>query len=224
MQSWNQRIALCVSLATLALAGCQPVPADSVARGEVLFSRCAYCHMADGAGKEELMAPAIAGMEFWYVEEQLTEFREGARGLHAEDIPGMRMRPIAMTLRSEQDVKDVSAYVAQMTPVAPESTLTGGDAEVGKGKYAICAQCHGPEGEGYAGTKNSMGQVKQVPALAGRSDWYLQTQIHNFKAKIRGTNAAPGSDKFMMATTWVNTMATEQDVLDVLAYIQTLDK
>jgi cytochrome c553 len=135
----------------------------------------------------------------------------------------MRMRPIAMTLRSEQDVTDVAAYVAQMTPVKPAATLSGGNAQVGAAKYGICVQCHGPDGKGYASTKNAMGQVKQVPGLAGRSDWYLLRQIHNFKSKIRGTNFAPGSDKFQMANVWVNTMASEQDVLDVLAHIQTLD-
>jgi cytochrome c oxidase subunit 2 len=223
MQSANQRIAFCAALVALALAGCQPVPVDSAARGEVLFSRCAFCHMADGAGNPELMAPTIAGMEEWYVEEQLNAFRNGARGAHFEDFPGMRMRPIAMTLRSEKDVADVATFVASMTPVKPAATLHGGDAKAGAAKYGICVQCHGPDGKGYAGTQNTMGQVKQIPGLAGQSDWYLQTQIQNFKSKIRGTNAAPGSDKFMMANVWVNTMASEQDVLDVLAHIQTLD-
>ncbi len=223
MQSANQRIALCAALVALALAGCQPVPADSTARGEVLFSRCAFCHMADGAGNPELEAPAIAGMEAWYVAEQVNAFRDGDRGMHAEDIPGMRMRPIAMTLRSKQDVTDVAAFVAQMTPVKPAATLHGGDPKVGAAKYGVCVQCHGSDGKGFDGNKNAMGQVKQVPGLAGRSDWYLQTQIQNFKSKIRSTDDAPGSDKFMMATVWVNRMASEQDVLDVLAHIQTLD-
>lgn len=223
MQSANQRIAFCAVLVALALAGCQPVPADSAARGEVLFKRCAFCHMTDGAGNAELMAPAIAGMEQWYVDEQVNAFRDGARGLHAEDLPGMRMRPIAMTLRSKEDVADVATFVASMTPAKPAATLHGGDAQAGAAKYGICVQCHGADGKGFAGTENAMGQVKQVPGLAGRSDWYLQTQIQNFKSKIRGTNAAPGSDKFQMANIWVNTMASEQDVLDVLAHIQTLN-
>lgn len=223
MQSANQRIAFCAALVALALAGCQPVPADSAARGEVLFSRCAFCHMADGAGNPELGAPAIAGMEGWYVAEQLTAFRNGARGAHAEDFPGMRMRPIAMTLRSEQDITDLATYVAQMTPVKPAATLHGGDPKAGAAKYGICVQCHGADGTGFDGTKNATGQVKQVPGLAGRSDWYLKTQIHNFKSKIRGTGFTPGSDKYQMANVWVNMMASEQDVLDVLAHIQTLD-
>jgi len=224
MKSWNQRIALCASLVTLALAGCQPVPADSTARGEVLFSRCAYCHMADGAGNAELMAPAIAGMEAWYVEEQVNEFRNGQRGGHVDDLPGLRMRPIARTLRTQEDIKDVAAYVAQLTPVKVAATLEGGNVEVGKAKYGVCVQCHGADGKGFSGTKNAMGMVKNVPGIVGRDDWYLKTQIHNFKAKIRGTHAVPGSDEYQMANVWANTMPTEQDVLDVVAYIQTLDQ
>jgi hypothetical protein len=69
-----------------------------------------------------------------------------------------------------------------------------------------------------------MGMVKNVPGIVGRDDWYLKTQIHNFKAKIRGTHAVPGSDEYQMANVWANTMPTEQDVLDVVAYIQTLDQ
>lgn len=224
MQPWTRRLALCASLLILALAGCQPVPTDSAARGEVLFSRCAYCHMQDGSGSRELGAPAIAGMEAWYAEEQLNDFRTGRRGKHAQDFEGMRMRPIAMTLRSTQDVADVAAFVAQMEPKKPSGTLGGGDAVAGKAKFAVCEQCHGPDGKGYDNTENAMGLTKQVPGLVGRDDWYLQKQIHKFKSKMRGTQAAPNTDAWQMANVWVNMLATEQDVVDVLAYIQTLDQ
>lgn len=215
MQFRNTRIALFASLLTLALAGCQP-EGDSLSRGEALYARCAYCHMADGGGNPELFAPAIAGMEAWFVEEELHEFRAGGRGGHYKDSGGMRMRPVAMTLRTDQEVKDVAAYVASMPKVYPPALLTGGNAEVGKAKYAVCIQCHGENGQGD--------ESRQIPALANQSDWYMKIQVEHFKSKVRGADYEPGSNSYQMANIWANTMATEQDVLDVLAYVQTLGK
>ncbi|MEK6816215.1 MAG: hypothetical protein AABY09_01260, partial [Nanoarchaeota archaeon] len=53
----------------------------------------------DGLGKPGLGAPAIAGHEAWYIEEQLRKFRSGARGWHAEDLEGLRMKPMALRNR-----------------------------------------------------------------------------------------------------------------------------
>ena len=220
----NTRIALFASLLTLALAGCQP-EGDSLSRGEALYARCAYCHMADGSGNPELAAPAIAGMEAWFVEGELHEFRAGGRGGHYKDAGGMRMRPVAMTLRTNEEVKDVAAYVASMPKVHPPALLTGGNASTGKIKYAPCSTCHGQNGEGM----NT--DARKIPALAGQNDWYLKTQLHNFNSKIRGADYEEGTDEWMMANVWINTLRQpgkdeldEQAVLDVLAYIQTLGK
>lgn len=224
MQFRNTRIVLFASLLTLALAGCQP-EGTSLSRGEALYARCAYCHMADGSGNAELSAPAIAGMEAWFVEGELHEFRRGGRGGHYKDAAGMRMRPVAMTLRTNEEVKDVSAYVASMPQVHPPALLTGGNAEVGKAKYAVCIQCHGDKGQGMNTAS------RQIPALANQSDWYLKTQLEHFNSKVRGADYEPGSDSYQMANVWVTTLRQpgkqeldEQAVLDVLAYIQTLGK
>ncbi len=69
-----------------------------LARGAELFQLCAQCHGAEAHGNEMFLAPSIAGLPQWYVVMQLHEFRQGYRGHHFDDISGMRMRPMSLTL------------------------------------------------------------------------------------------------------------------------------
>ena len=94
--------------------------AQDLARGEELFDLCAQCHAADGGGNRLFLAPAISGMAEWALLAQLKKFRDGQRGTHFDDISGMRMRPMALTLRSDEDVAAVAAYVASLPDTNPE--------------------------------------------------------------------------------------------------------
>jgi cytochrome c oxidase subunit 2 len=46
--------------------------------------------------------------------------------------------------------------------------------------YAVCAACHGANGEGNVALNG--------PALAGQEAWYVERQLKNFKAGIRGSH------------------------------------
>ena len=78
------------------------------------------------------LAPSIAGMGEWYVKSQLEMFRKGARGLHHDDVGGMRMVPMSRYLKNDDDVKAVAAYVAALPKSSPESMVHGGDAAKGQ--------------------------------------------------------------------------------------------
>ena len=186
--------------------------AQDTARGEELFSLCAQCHRANGVGNPVTLAPSIAGLPQWFIEAQLKKFQSGGRGTHFDDISGMRMRPMSMWLRGDEDVANVAAYVAGMPKAHPAPTLEGGNPEVGKQKYIPCIACHGVNGEGN--------QALNAPPLAGMSDWYQLTSLQKFKAGIRGTNAkdTPG----MLMRPMAMTLADDQAILDVIAYIETL--
>lgn len=58
------------------------------------------------------------------------------------------------------------------------SSTMAADANKGKALYnSKCVQCHG---------ENALGNVeKKAPKLAGQYDWYIETQLGNFKKKIR---------------------------------------
>jgi cytochrome c oxidase subunit 2 len=206
--------------ATLALAVFVCSFADGSARaaeserGADLFRLCAVCHGENAAGNEAVGAPAIAGMPLWYLEAQLKQFRSGNRGTHFDDIMGMRMRPMALSLMREGDVEAVAAQVAAMPPVNPAPLLTGGDAEAGKATFTrICITCHGPEG---AGNKDMMGAAP----LNRSSDWYLFRQVNNFKSGIRG--ARPGDQGGALMRPMMLQLTDEQMIKDVIAYIVTL--
>lgn len=194
-------------------SGCAS-PAESK-RGEVMFANyCAQCHGANGQGQESIGAPAIAGLPQWYVLQQLHNFREGVRGTHFDDIEGMRMRPMSLTLSSEKDVVSTAAYVASLPTTAPAPVLADGHAEVGKGLFATCTACHGPEAAGN--------EALGAPPLVGQQDWYLVRQLGKFKAGVRGAN--PKDTKGMTMRPMATALADEQAMKDVVAYIQTLRK
>jgi cytochrome c oxidase subunit 2 len=186
--------------------------ADDNERGEKLFAFCATCHGDTGAGNELFLAPAIAGMGEWYVKGQLEKFRSGQRGKHFDDIGGMRMRPMSLTLRTDEDVAAVAAWVASMPADRPETALEGGDAAKGKTLYTPCIACHGASGEGNP--------LLFGPPLAGTSDWYLLTQMQNFRSGTRG--GAAGDTTGAMMRPMALTLPDEQALLDVIAHISTL--
>ena len=194
------------------VAACDPTPPPvGMERGAELYEACVPCHGVDGAGDIDIEAPSIAGLPQWYIQEQLVGFQEGYRGDHYEDIAGMRMRPMAISLNRGGDIESVSRYVAEMDPVFPPSTLHG-NAGAGANIYtSVCVACHGPDGLGM--------EQLHAPPVVQLNDWYLLTQLQNFKLGARG--ADPGDT--WGATMRANSLAlTEQSMRDVIAYIQTL--
>ena len=202
-------------LASLCLLAVVPLSAAAEggnARGKALFALCAQCHGADAGGNEAIMAPAIAGMTPWYLEAQLKKFRNGMRGAHPDDVGGMRMRPMSLALSGDEDVAAVAAYVASLPPALPKPVLVGGDPQRGQAIFTPCTACHGPDASGN--------QVFLAPPIKLSSDWYLFKQLHNFRAAIRGANPADAQGAMMRGM--AATLADDQAMKDVIAYIMTL--
>lgn len=86
------------------------------------------------------------------------------------------------------------------------------DVAKGKASYAMCAACHGANAEGN--------QATGAPKLAGQSSWYMITQLKNFKAGIRGTHPEDTWGQTMRPMAM--TLATDADIENVVAYIETL--
>lgn len=207
-------IALATGFAGAAAAE-EDSPEVSMARGAQLFELCTQCHATNGAGNSEVLAPSIAGLPAWYIEAQLKKFKEGIRGLHAQDTGGLRMYPMSLWLRNEADQKAVAAYVASLPAVAPAHELTTkGDAAKGAGYYAVCSACHNPDGTGNEG----MG----APPLAGQSDWYLFSSIDKYKSGVRGSDPRDALGAAMIGM--VATLPDEAAIRDVIAHIQSLEK
>ena len=180
-------------------------------RGEFLYGNCVACHGEAGEGEQSFNVPSIAGLDEWYVRAQLEKFSEGHRGAHAEDVHGQRMRPMVMTLRTDEDMDVVAGYVAAMPAFDPEPTMTG-DAARGEELFAPCVECHGADAAGN--------QEKNAPPLNRADDWYLFTQLRNFREGIRGT--AEGDVTGAQMRPMAISLSDDQAIRDVVAYIMTL--
>jgi cytochrome c oxidase subunit 2 len=202
---------LCATL-VVTFAVASGAGAQDLARGEALFDLCSQCHGTAGQGNPVFHAPSIAGLDQWYVESQLRKFREGTRGTHFDDLTGMRMRPMAKWLKTDEDVVAVAAYAASLPDVRPQAALEGGDAARGGPIYATCAGCHGPDAKGL--------QAVSAPGLRYTSDWYQLTQLKNYKQGIRGTHPKDVEGAAMRGMSML--LADEQMMKDVIAYVLSL--
>ena len=180
-------------------------------RGEASYKVCVACHGENGGGRKITNAPRIAGQQSWYLTRQLNNFRHGIRGSHIKDIPGMQMRPMALSLVTEQEVEDVVAYIDTLNGRG-KHTGVAGDTEAGKLAYAVCVSCHGANGEGN--------EALNAPKIAGLPDWYVERQLNNFKSGIRGVDAKDvyGQQMRPMAMT----LASDEAVRNVTAYMASL--
>jgi cytochrome c oxidase subunit 2 len=198
----------------LCAVGClKPDGAKKTLPGHELYAACASCHGQNAEGNAKLAAPAIAGLPTWYLEAQLVKFRSGHRAYHPDDVAGLRMRPMSRQMMDMGEVKAVSAHVAGLPAQKPSPTL-GGDAAAGAASYATCLACHGAKGEGN--------QALNAPPIAQMPDWYLLTQLKNFKAGIRGTHPEDKSGQSMRPMSM--TLADEQAMKNVIAHIETLGR
>ncbi len=184
---------------------------DANARGRELFETCSECHGTHGEGNSEIGAPNIAGMNSWYVETELRKFRGGIRGAQFEDIEGMRMRPMALSLPNDSDVEVVARYVESL-PSVTHAPVLGGDPKLGKRRYALCSGCHNPDGAGNESVK--------APRLAGLDDWYLATELKKFKGGVRG--ADPRDTEGSAMAPMAQSLANDKVIRDVAAYISTM--
>lgn len=201
------------TLALLAggLAACDATPPPvGMARGEALYETCVPCHGETGVGNVDIAAPSIAGLPQWYIEDQLEGFQQGFRGQHHEDLPGLRMRPMAISLTRDGDIESVAEYAASLPAVYPESTLDG-NAGAGAQNYQVCVACHGTAGLGNEDLRS--------PPIVQLHDWYMLNQLRNFRSGARGAHP----QDTWGATMRVNALAlSEQAMKDVIAYVYTL--
>ncbi len=187
-------------------------PAGDAAAGKPLFAVCSSCHGAEGEGNPALHAPRLAGQSDWYLKRQLHYFKQGIRGADEKDVFGKMMAPMAATLADDVAIDNVVAYIKTLPgPPAPATApMRNSHSAV---RFATnCGVCHGLQGQGI--------QATNAPRLAGMSDWYMVTQLQNFKQRIRGAHAGDkyGDQMNMMAAT----LDDDQAAADIIAYASSL--
>jgi cytochrome c oxidase cbb3-type subunit III len=120
------------------------MPADALAKdtaamgiGERLFiNNCAACHGSDAKGSKGF--PNLTDGDWLWggtpekIVETITQGRQGV-------MPAM-----GAALGTAEDVRNVANYVLSLSD-APHNSIA---AQLGKGKFAVCAACHGVDGKG----------------------------------------------------------------------------
>ena len=104
-------------IATMPVQSAEETIFGDVERGERIYGNCAACHGANGEGIWAVNAPALVGVNDWYLAAQLRNFRDGIRGAHPADLYGDQMMLMADIMPTDEDVNDVVAYL---------NTLSGG--------------------------------------------------------------------------------------------------
>ncbi len=204
------RSVVLLALAVLSSAALA-APAGNAAAGKALYGVCVACHGANGEGNQAMNAPRLAGQEAWYLARQLANYQQGIRGTGRGDTFGAQMKPMAATLRDAAAVANVVAHIGTLRAPASRPTVRG-DAARGRSLYATCAACHGQQGQGIA--------AMNAPALKGENDWYMVTQLRNFRSGARGAHARDTYGKQMAPM--ARTLADDKAINDVVAFINTL--
>jgi cytochrome c oxidase subunit 2 len=87
------------------------------ARGEDYYVNiCSACHSGNGQGNDALGAPALAGVNDWYLKSSYKSYLDGSRGTHPDDFYGAQMARLAPALAKGDDIDDVIAFIATLPP------------------------------------------------------------------------------------------------------------
>ena len=149
----------------------------------------------------------VPGMEtyLWFTPTEIGRFE-----LLCEELCGIAHHTMrgAVIVESEDDYE---TWLASNPSFADTQTRVAGNASVGAAQYAVCAACHGQQGEGLV--------ALNAPKIAGQEPWYLRKQLGNYQDGIRGAHEDDtyGRQMAPMAAT----LANEQIMENVIAHIQT---
>jgi cytochrome c oxidase cbb3-type subunit III len=155
---------------------------DARAIGQRLFlANCAQCHGSDAGGGKGF--PSLRDSDWLYGGDPDTIKASIANGRNGV------MPPMGAAVGGDDGTKDVANYVLSLSGRPHDAAR----AERGKGKFAICAACHGPEGKGNQalGAPNLTDNIW----LYGGSEGTIIETI----TKGRGTNMIAGGVSVMPA-------------------------
>ncbi|HEX6734717.1 MAG TPA: c-type cytochrome [Azonexus sp.] len=210
------------SLLLVLALGAGPAVAADLQQGKEINGTCAACHGDNGQGGKKGEYPRIAGQQVRYIESQLKNFRAKTR-INIPMFPYTQEREL-----SDEDIKDIAAYLAGVELSTKMPTFTGnedaltkllmvdrvmiipraeGDADKGGAIYQKqCAACHGKAGKGRG----------MFPMLVGQYTPYLKRQIDLY---LKGDR--PHDDE---GTTGVLNKLDETQIRDILAYLTTIQE
>lgn len=171
---------LFTALWVLTAAASAATPAGDRHMAEQLVrARCAMCHGLDGQSPSPLY-PKLAGQTPEYLVKQLFNFKTGQR-------VSTVMQEMT-NLLTAREIRLLAEYFSAL-PTEPQPVADPELAAVGRYIYfrgnpysgvSPCVSCHGVYATGGA----------QMPRLAGQHATYLETQLLNFRQRLRANDQA----------------------------------
>ena len=191
---------------------------DTMRAGKRVYmtKTCLACHGRNGA-KPIMSYPALAGQNEKYLIEQLELIKSGERLGSVDPATGhpyVQGMADIMHLLSEDDIKNVSAWLTEQTPAAPEvldPAPTEDELAAGAKAYKRlgCRSCHGKEGEKASN--------KAYPIIAGLDRDYLIRQMTDMREKVR----TGGKVKLMYG---VIKRADDEDIAAIATWLSQYDR
>lgn len=146
---------------------------------DIISSRCALCHGANGESASAIY-PRLAAQHPQYLAKQLRDFRDGrrksetmsdmARDLQDAEIDALAdffsSKPAAARQRGDRELAAVGHYL-----------FNKGNRWSG---VPACSSCHGSDAHGTA----------ELPRLAGQHPAYIETQLKDFNERQRTNDNA----------------------------------
>jgi len=135
--------------------------------------------------------------------------KEGTYDILCEELCGIGHFIMRGSVKVEPQA-EFDAWISSQPTFAETQAMAAPNIAAGQAAYAICATCHGAQGEGNSALNG--------PKLAGQDAWYLERQLKHFKEGVRGGEGDTiGSAMVPMAMT----LADDNAIRNVAAYIET---
>ena len=189
-------VASAATLIIAALSFAQPALAEGdVEVGKKIAYTCLGCHGIEGYRNAypSFRVPKLGGQKAGYLEIALKGYRDGTR-----KHPTMIGQATSL---SDQDIADVSAYLATL---GAETVAAGGTQGASFDKAATCAACHGANGISISAA---------WPTLAGQHEDYLLNSLKQYRDGTR-------TDPVMTAQA---ALIAEEDLAKLAFYFSRLD-
>ena len=106
---------------------------------------------------------------------------------------------------------EYDAWLDAQPTFAETQAQAAANPAAGQAQYAVCAACHGAQGEGN--------QALNGPKLAGQQAWYIERQLKYFKAGVRG---GEGDTNGQAMAPMANMLVDDNAIRNMAAYIASL--
>ncbi|MBF0562988.1 MAG: c-type cytochrome [Alphaproteobacteria bacterium] len=187
---------------------------EQVRKGQVVFAEnCVACHQEGGKGKPGV-APSLTDKEFLTFASDRFLYDTIRDGRTDTQMP-----PWGESLKEDQ----INAVIAYLRSHAQQPSRAGevegdrtamGDPRLGKRWFTqICAGCHGPNGEGYAG-EGSGTAIGKPGFLNKASDGFIRAIVKNGRSNtpmhgFQGPAAVAS--------------LTDQEIDDIISYLRVIE-